>query len=173
MGYAEILQAVIAADAPRWSVLALVRDLNLPHSWIGAGFVRSAVWDHLHGRDSPITGDIDVIWFDPDEDSPSIDRQLEAILKAQQPQLRWSVKNQARMHLRNSDAKYESISDALRHWPETATAVAVRLTATDEFEIVAPYGLYDLFELRLTPTPPFRGSKLPIFKKEGRGERVA
>jgi uncharacterized protein len=122
MGYAEILQAAITIDSERWAALALVRGLNLPDCWIGAGFVRNAVWDRLHGRNhSPIIGDIDVVWFDPDEASLSKDRALELALAARQPQLNWSVKNQARMHSRNSDRTYVSALDALRHWPETAT----------------------------------------------------
>ncbi|WRQ77412.1 nucleotidyltransferase family protein [Pseudomonas saxonica] len=28
----------------------MVRSLNLPDCWIGAGFLRNAVWDYLHGR---------------------------------------------------------------------------------------------------------------------------
>lgn len=31
------------------------------------------------------------------------------------------VKNQARMHLRNGDRPYQSATDAMRYWPETAT----------------------------------------------------
>ena len=34
-------------------------------------------------------------------------------------------------------------------WPETATAVAVRLLENNELEIIAPLGLDDLFELKL------------------------
>lgn len=37
-----------------------------------------------------------------------------------------------------------STADAVSTWPETAVAVAVRLTADDELEVLAPYGLADL-----------------------------
>ena len=40
-----------------------------------------------------------------------------------------------------------SAADGVATWPETATAVAVRLCADDNIEAVAPYGLEDLFGL--------------------------
>ena len=143
----------------------MVRALDLPDLWIGAGFVRNAVWDHLHGREpSPPAGDVDVLWFDPSRPDPEEDRRLEAVLTAQKPTVVWSVKNQARMHRRNGDAPYSSTADAMRHWPETATAVAARRTHDDRCEIAAPLGLEDLFRLRLLPTPTFASAKRTIFE---------
>ena len=57
------IQALIEADPVRMSILSLVQSLGLPDCWVGAGFLRSAVWDHLHQRAySPVPSDIDVIW---------------------------------------------------------------------------------------------------------------
>jgi hypothetical protein len=39
------------------------------------------------------------------------------------------------------------------------------LGATDHVEVIAPYGLDDLFELRLRPTPVFAQHKLAIFSQ--------
>ena len=129
----------------------------MPDCWIGAGFVRSAVWDHLHGLSASLpNGDVDVVWFDPERADPGEDAALEARLRAVDPALDWSVRNQARMHWRNGDAAYASCADALRHWPETATAVAVRRTGRDGCDIAAPFGLGDLFALVVRPTPGFR-----------------
>ncbi len=137
--------------------------LGLPDCWIGAGFVRDAVWDHLHGRKvAQPTGDVDVLWFDAAATSVQ-DRAIEAGLKTVVPSGKWSVKNQARMHLRNGDAPYSSVSDAMRHWPETATAVAARIGHGGDIEINAPLGLEDLFALILRPTAQFLSEKLPIF----------
>lgn len=68
------------------------------------------------------------------------------------------------MHQRNGNDPYLSTENALLYWPETATAVAVRVTDTNLIEIIAPYGLDDLFELRLRPTPPFECEKLNVFR---------
>jgi hypothetical protein len=154
------LQAIIAGDPIRWRLLDAVRSMRLPDCWIGAGFVRNAVWDDLHGRPaSPPSGDVDVLWFDPARTDPSQDRHIEAALRALDPSVAWSVKNQARMHVRNGDAPYASATDAMRYWPETATAVAVRRNDYDGCEIAAPFGLDDLFGLILRPTPRFADDK--------------
>lgn len=156
--------AIIAADPLRRRLLRQVRALGLGDCWIGAGFVRNAVWDHLHGRAcSPLDSDVDVIWFDHRRCSAELDRQLEQVLLAVHPGVKWSVKNQARMHLKNDDSPYESSADAMTHWPETATAVAVRLTADDTCEVCAPLGLDDLLQLVIRPTAGFVGDKRPIF----------
>ncbi|MBI1179005.1 MAG: hypothetical protein GC201_00500 [Alphaproteobacteria bacterium] len=153
-------------DPLRWHLLGVVRSLGLPDGWIGAGFVRNAVWDALHGRSpAALAGDIDVVWFDPSRCDEAEDDMLQAALASIEPGFDWSVRNQSRMHRRNGDAPYASTADAMRFWPETATAVAVRRTGEDDCEIAAPYGLDDLFALRLVPTPAFRGAKRGIFRE--------
>lgn len=165
MEYLKALQKILSNDPIRMKILCAVRSLELNDGWIGAGFVRDAVWDHLHGYGKGhISGDVDVVWFDPEHCTPDHDSCLEDRLRQQLPSLDWSVKNQARMHQRNGDYPYTSTRNALLHWPETATAIAVRL-GKEGLDITAPYGLSDLFELRLRPTPAFEGEKLNSFKQ--------
>lgn len=59
------------------------------------------------------------------------------------------------MHLRNEDIPYRDTADAIAHWPETATAIAAR-TVHGKVEIMAPYGVEDLLNLIVKPTPAFR-----------------
>jgi hypothetical protein len=80
------------------------------------------------------------------------------------PSIGWSVKNQAWMHSRNGDAPYTSATDAMRYWPDTATAVAVRRNGPDACEVAAPFGLDDLLNLILRPTPRFLGEKRGIYE---------
>lgn len=158
------VDAILRADPIRWSLLDVVSHLQLPDCWIAAGFIRNAVWDSLHGRSPrPPSGDVDVIWFDPDHTAEVHDRKLEEELHAAAPSIDWSVKNQARMHARNGDLPYQSATDAMRYWPETATAIAARRYGMDKLEIVAPLGLEDLFNLVLRPTSRFACEKLPIY----------
>jgi hypothetical protein len=159
------VRAILRADPFRWYLLEVVHALNLPDSWIGAGFVRNAVWDHLHDRPpSPPVGDVDVIWHDPRRTDPAEDIEHEAVLCAAEPSIAWSVKNQARMHGRNGDAPYASATEAMRYWPETATAVAVRLQGSGNCEIAAPLGFDDLLVLILRPTPRFFSEKRSIYE---------
>jgi len=166
------LQALIASDPQRMRVLTLVRALDLPDCWVGAGFVRNRVWDHLHARPvSPLPQDIDVIWYDPEHGTPERDRALEAALCARDATLAWSVKNQARMHGRNGDLPYRSALDAMRHWPDTATSVGVRLDHDGAIEVAAPFGLDDLFDAVVRPTPRFATDKYPVFLERVRAKR--
>lgn len=159
------LCSLLRADPFRWHLLGTVETLGLPDCWIGAGFVRNAVWNHLHG--APVSepgGDVDVIWYDPDCMDAGEDRRLKDLLKRLEPAITWSVKNQARMHRRNGDPRYTSATDAMRYWPETATAVAARRSGLDGCEIAAPYGLDDLFNLVLRPTFRFRAEKRNVYE---------
>jgi uncharacterized protein len=150
---AEQVLALIAADSWRMDVLRAVRGLNLPDWAIGAGFVRSRVWDWLDGdRQATVPGDIDVLYFDSSNLSPERETALELQLTSRMPGV-WSVTNQARMHAYNGDAPYHSTEDAVRHWLETPTCVAVRLDSCDRLGLLAPWGLDDLFAMTVRPTP--------------------
>jgi uncharacterized protein len=164
MKHASTFQAILANDPARCGVLATVRSLGLPDCWVGAGFIRNAVWDYLHDRvPSGHTGDVDVVWFCPERTRLSEDKELEASLRTLDPSFDWSVKNQARMHMRNGDAPYASTVEAIGHWPETATAVAARQMAGGSCEIAAPFELGDLFDLILRPTPRFAREKRTVY----------
>lgn len=158
------IQMLMTVDPLRRAALEVVAGLNLPDCWIGAGFVRDAIWDHLHGYGATEpSGDVDVIWHDAVSPTPDADKSIEQRLRDTMPDLEWSVKNQARMHIRNGDSPYVSVAEAMRHWPETATAIAVRLGYGGIIEVNAPFGLKDLFALKLRPTPHFLSDKLNIF----------
>ena len=160
----EYVVSVLAADAVRMELLTAVAALGLPQGAIGAGFLRNAVWDALHRRPpTPPDTDVDVVWFDAGDASAQADAAVEQRLRERCPGVDWSVKNQARMHLRNDDAPYVSVSDAIARWPETATSVAVRL-ADGGVQMVAPHGVADLLGLLLRPTPAFSGARRPVFE---------
>ncbi|OAB43356.1 nucleotidyltransferase family protein [Paenibacillus glacialis] len=155
MNYILQLENIMDCDEVRKD-LELVRELNLPESCITAGYVRNRVWDVLHGYDyeTPLN-DIDVIYYDPTDITEERDKLLTKLLNSADKKDCWSVKNQARMHLRNQVAPYESIDDAMSRWPETATAVGVYLDELDHTRIIAPHGLDDLFQLKVRQSPKY------------------
>jgi hypothetical protein len=143
---------LLRGDKLRWQALGIVEAFELPQGCIGAGFLRNLVWDHLHGTASDCRReDIDVLFYDPATTDPAYDAELERALRACAPGLNWSVRNQARMHLRNHDAPYISVEDAMRFWPETATAVAAERSG-NACILTAPFGLDDLKGLILRPS---------------------
>lgn len=160
---ARQIAAWIKSDSIRWELLGYVRELGLPDCWIAAGFIRNAVWSILHNRNPEISGDVDVVWFKKHDSSEARDLGVESRLRLLAPAIDWSVKNQARMHLKNGDEPYASSEDAMRYWPETATAVGVRRTIEDNCELIAPFGLEDLLGLTLRPAGAFATRKRGVF----------
>ncbi|NMH88920.1 nucleotidyltransferase family protein [Flavivirga sp. Y03] len=146
---------MIENDVWMTDVLKVVRSLNLNDCWIGAGFVRNKVWDEKHGKERTELNDIDIIYFDKSNSAKAYDLQIENKLKNFYPNLNWSVKNQSRMHIRNGHKPYANCNEAISFWPETATSIAVRLNSKNKIEYLAPYGLEDLFNLLVLPTPGF------------------
>jgi hypothetical protein len=146
---------LIAADGQAMAILRAVRELGLNDWAIGAGFARNRVWDRLSGHPERTPfADIDVLYHNPADTRFETEKALEARLQAAMPDVPpWSVRNQARMHLRNGDPPYGSTENALRFWLETPTCVAVRLEGDDAISVLAPHGLDDLFALVVRPTP--------------------
>lgn len=155
----EELISIVQADAWMIEILKITRDLQLKDSWIGAGFIRNKVWDVKHNLDRTELNDIDVIFYD-EKYAKDDEKKIENNLRAKNPNVNWSVKNQARMNIRNGHEPYLNCQNSISFWPETATAVAVRINETNKIECIAPYGLTDLFELIVKPTPNF---SLPIY----------
>ncbi len=150
----EIIEAAMALDLPDW--------------WVCAGFVRSKVWDALHDytNRTPVP-DIDVIYFDGKDLSEEKEKQLERRLLQLYPQAPWSVKNQARMHVLNNVPPYINSIEAMSKFPETATAIGVKLNGDNNLELATPCGIQDLVNLSVKPTATFQTSseRVTIYEK--------
>ena len=145
----EIIIHWIRNDPRRWQILEAAAQFNLPDWCLAAGFVRNLVWDKLHqyDRNTPLT-DIDLIYFNPEDVTETADKNIEKQLYNLLP-APWSVKNQARMHLKHSHDPYQNIEDAMRYWVEIETAVGVRLIDNNLY-LIAPYGTTSLLSGELT-----------------------
>ncbi|NRD80123.1 nucleotidyltransferase family protein [Bacillus sp. BRMEA1] len=156
----EEIISIIKEDVWMMEILKTVKILNLPDWWVCAGFVRSKIWDTLHGFNerTPIP-DVDVIYFDPIEIDEKDEKKAENMLKSLIPCIPWSVKNEARMHIKNNIPPYLSSIDAISKFPETATALGVKLGERDELILAAPVGIMDLVNLEIKPTPFFTEAK--------------
>lgn len=96
---------------------------------------------------------MDVVFYCSTNISISYEKELEEKLAIKIPNLNWSVKNQARMHIKNGHKNYKNVFDAISYWPETATSIAMNIDVADNLDLIAPYGLEDLFKLIIRPTP--------------------
>ena len=151
------ISALIGDDLWMMGVLRVVRQLQLPDGWVGAGFVRRKVWDTLHGFKEPtLLNDIDVLFFDPNDLGEEREKAIEHNLAKAMPGLPWSIKNQARMHLCNEDPSYTSTANAMNYWLETPICTAVRLDRDAKLHLIAPFDINDLLKMIIRPTPAGR-----------------
>jgi hypothetical protein len=150
----EQVLAIVSANPWAMEMLRLARRLGLPDWIIGAGFLRSLVWDRLCGftARTPLN-DIDIVFFDPTDTGREREDAAEAQLAAWHPDQVWSVRNMARMHIKNREVPYSSTEHAVSHWLETPTAVGIALDPDDSLRLVAPHGVSDLLAGRVRPTP--------------------
>jgi uncharacterized protein len=148
------------SDKNIMKIIHTAGTLDLPDWWICAGFVRSNIWDRLHGfKERTMTPDVDVIYYDPANIDEDHEKELENELKCLMPEIPWSVKNQARMHVVNQIPPYTSSEDAISKFPETATALGVKLDREDKLVLTAPCGLEDVLNMEIKPTPFFTETK--------------
>jgi hypothetical protein len=158
-----VVSAIILNSKTINDILTTLRGISDSY-FLGGGLIRNAVWDFLHGYSSPTPiDDVDVIYFDPRRSQKEDDLEVNTKLVSIIPNLKWSSKNQARMHIANSEEPYASLEDAIAKWPETATAIIVRLDESGKLHFIAPYGFDDLLRMIVTHTPAF-ASKLHIVR---------
>ncbi|MBW4085497.1 nucleotidyltransferase family protein [Paenibacillus sp. S150] len=167
----EDLLRAVKDDSWMMSILAAVRELQLPDSWVCAGFVRSKVWDMQHGftQRTPLA-DVDVIYYDPDDIREEVEKTWESRLRKADPSVPWSVKNQARMHTVNGLVPYSSSTDGMSKFPETAAALGLAMDGYGELKLSAPHGVSDAIGMIVRASPHFKANRKlhPVYE-----ERVA
>ena len=138
------------------AILTIIRDLELQDSWLAAGSVRNFIWNLLSEKPAfDRETDVDVIFFDPEvsyEETLAIENKL----REDFPQYQWELKNQAYMHQHSPHTEpYVNSCDAMSKYPERCTAIGLRLQVDATLELFAPYGLEDILNFQVSPTPHF------------------
>ena len=157
------LTAILRATPLLMHVLQTARDLVLPDWLVFSGAVYQPVLNHLTGR-SPDYGirDYDLAYFDASDLSyEAEDRVIRRVRAAFDEPLRSmvEVRNQARVHLwfeAKFGEAYSPLSctaEALERFTSATFAIGARLEPDDRLHIEAPFGLSDLFTLRVRPNP--------------------
>jgi hypothetical protein len=158
----DALEAIIRGQPVLMTVLEGLRDMALPDHLLVAGAIYNQVWNHLTGRPD-LTGvnDIDVFYFDDSDIGWDAEDKVIKDCDARFAGLGLplQVRNQARVHLWY-EAKFgspfsplTSSAEMLGRYASRTHAVGARLDAADRMEIVAPFGLDDLFSFRMVPNP--------------------
>jgi len=168
------LETILRAAPSLIRVMETARTLALPDWLIVSGAVYQRVFNHVTGRD-PDYGvkDYDLAYFDASDISYAAeDVVIRRVAAAFEPPLleQVEVRNQARVHVwfegkfGEPYAPLSCSAEALERFVSPVFAVGARLDAGGRMAIVAPFGLEDLFALRLRPNP---------IRKTGGFERTA
>ncbi len=158
--HAADLAAIVAADPILAPALSIARALALPNWMVVSGAVYQTVWNTLTGR-PPGHGirDLDLVYFDATNVSwhaeDRVIRRAEAAFDGFP--LPVEVRNQARVHLWFEwrfgvpYAPLGSAAEGLARYASVAHAVGIGLAVDGTLEIHAPFGLEDVFAMRLRP----------------------
>ncbi|HZC16861.1 MAG TPA: nucleotidyltransferase family protein [Caulobacteraceae bacterium] len=157
------VDAILRGNPRLMRVLETARDLGLPQWRVVSGAIYQTVWNALTGR-APDHGlkDFDLFYYDASdlsyEAEDGVIRAAAAAFPADLAGL-VEVRNQARVHLWFEDhfgepyAPLSCCDEAVERFVAPAFAVGVRLEADGGLDILAPFGLEDLFAMRLRPNP--------------------
>ena len=157
------LAAIIRGSPRLMRVLTIARELALPEWIIASGAIFQTAWNHITKRD-PDYGirDYDLLYFsaaDSSYEAEDVEINRAAALYPADLRDLVEVRNQARVHLWFEQhfgepyAPLSSSAEALTRFVSRANAVGVRLKPDDTLHIDAPFGLEDMFAMRLRPTP--------------------
>ncbi|MBE9212064.1 nucleotidyltransferase family protein [Plectonema cf. radiosum LEGE 06105] len=136
------------------AVLSPISQLNLPNWWLAGGAVRNTVWRSIFGENCKLfIKDFDIAFFDENGERNQ-ELTAKAALNTVFPDYLFDIKNQASFGRWRSGRKiYTSTEDGIKNWLHTTAAIGVRLNTQGEWEFFTPYGLDDLFNGIIRPTP--------------------
>ncbi|GAA0617819.1 nucleotidyltransferase family protein [Brevundimonas kwangchunensis] len=156
------LADIVRASPDLMHVLTTVRGLGLNDWRVFSGAVYQAVWNDVTGRPAGYgIKDYDLGYFGPDTSWDAEDVVIKRVAAVFEPPFRdiVEVRNQARVHIWHP-AKFGGSYPALTNTDEALTrfvapcfAVGVRLEKDGEITVAAPFGLGDVFNLTIRPTP--------------------
>lgn len=158
MKYREELITILSSNKRFMNYLEAAHSLNIKNYCVGAGAVRDTVWAHLHNMATVRYRDIDVVYYNKNE-TRAQEKEYEQQLDSYGYGVEWDVKNQALVHewyqqkFGIAVEPYNNLHEAIGSWPELATSVAVYLDNNHNMQVIAPFGLEDLFNITLRRNP--------------------
>lgn len=154
------LSAIVHQSAELMDILRAIRDLAIPDAWLTSGAIYQTVWNLITQRPATFgIKDYDIIYFDGTDRSYEAEDHVISKVKAALPRLSnlVEVRNQARVHLwyeNRFGRPYRPLDctmDALTRYASRTHAVALRLDNTGSPVVHTPFGLANIFAMRLVP----------------------
>ena len=153
-------ETIIRADPGLLHLLERLRSLALPQWRLVAGCLYQTVWNVLTERPRGYgIRDYDLIYYDDADDSwEAEDAVIRCVVTATRDCVGpVETRNQARVHLWFEERfgcpypKLSSADEALGYYAAIVHAVGIRLEADGRLDIAAPFGLDDVFAMRIRP----------------------
>ena len=154
------LETIVRREPLLMTVLEGLREMDLPDWLLVSGAIYNHVWNVLTARPS-LNGikDIDVFYFDDSDLSYQAEDRVIRAVNARFAHLPLPVetRNQARAHLwfpqrfGRPFAPLSSSAEMLGRFASKTHAVGIRLDASGQMQIVAPFGLDLVFSFRIVP----------------------
>ncbi|SDI82701.1 hypothetical protein SAMN05444157_0344 [Frankineae bacterium MT45] len=158
----SVLRSMLERNTTLVEVLSRSASLSLPGWYLTAGCVFQTVWNVVSGRDPDLgIKDYDLFYFDDRDlswDAEDIVVKRVAALFADLP-IEVEVRNEARVHLWYEQRfgvacpPHTSTESAIDSFAATTCCLGVRLAADGAWQIYAPHGLSDVFNMILRPNP--------------------
>jgi hypothetical protein len=156
--YEEMLVDIIKNNPHLQKVASALYAFKAEQCYIGAGAITQTVWNILTNR--PVNygiADIDMVFYNPRNVEEEYERKIvEHLRQVLREYPFWlDVKNEARVHLWYREKfgydiePYKSIEAAIDTWPTTATSLGIRMISEQCWEIYAPFGLKDIFDMKI------------------------
>lgn len=149
----RVLEEVVRENAV---MMRLLESLE-PGHWTGAGAILGTVWNAIHGNEPTAhLKDFDIVYFDPEDLSARSQAKVQSDIEQLALGFPIDVVNAARVHLWYEDEfgkaiePFSNVAESVATWPTFAASVVVRLDG-DRFDVIAPYGLHDLFAMWIRP----------------------
>jgi hypothetical protein len=142
-------------------IIAILHQIDNENLFLTGGSLRNIIWNKLHNfKENFQLEDCDIIFYNNLNTSKQYEIELNNMLKNVCSDINWSVKNQARMHIKNKHTQYNGIFDALSLFPDTSSAIAI----DKNYNIVAPFDFIDILNLTLKPTDYCKKNEFQIFE---------
>jgi hypothetical protein len=164
MGHQDVqrrrFEEIVRGDPDLVGLLTTAREVGLAQWRLVAGCLYQTVWNVLTHKPAR-TGikDYDLIYFDDSDLSWEAEDQVVQRVGMHMRNLGApvEVRNQARVHIwfkNRFGADYSPLrcaDDALTRYAAVVHAIGVRLEGDDRLDILAPFGLDDLFNMIIRP----------------------
>ncbi|KRL36776.1 nucleotidyltransferase family protein [Liquorilactobacillus uvarum] len=166
MKYKQDLTKLIKETPEFMELLRIINNFHLQNWSVCAGIVRNLVWCKKAGRKySILQNNIDILYNDHSESYEQL-LTKQAIIAQKHLKYLWNIQNTALSTSTSRQPYGKDLFDTISSIPETCSAVGVYLE-NGEIQIIAPYGLEDLFSFEAHPTPSFVSDpkKIQIYRK--------